>query len=45
MKKELIVVAGLFCAAQLFAQSVNTTYYAPNGESVHATFDAEHKND
>lgn len=31
MKKEMIAVVGSFCAAALFAQSFNTTYYAPNG--------------
>ena len=31
MKKGMIAVIGLFCAAPLFAQSYNTTYYAPNG--------------
>ena len=31
MKKEMIATIGMFCAASLFAQAFNTTYYAPNG--------------
>ena len=44
MNTAMIAAAGLFCAAPLFAQSFNTTYYTPNGEyggSVQAPFKAE----
>ena len=42
MKKGMIATIGMFCAASLFAQAFNTTYYAPNGGyggSVTTTFD------
>ena len=31
MKKEMMATIGMLCAASLFAQAFNTTYYAPNG--------------
>ena len=31
MKKEMITVAGLLCAAPLFESSLNTADYASNG--------------
>ena len=31
MKIVVVIGIGVLCAAPLFAQSFNTTYYAPNG--------------
>ena len=31
MRIGVVTVVGSFCAAALFAQAFNTTYYAPNG--------------